>query len=133
MMQAVMVYAPAQGGAQFSLSDHAPVSPVVSIFADRAHLRADMRSDAEAFLAPLAQGERPVLVGHSMGGLIIRSALPRLEKYKKHFHSLITLSSPHLGYSYSSSKLVDVGLWFMNAVKKCTSIKEMNMCDHEEF
>lgn len=48
MMQADMVYAPAQGGAQFSLSDHAPVSPVVSIFADRAHLRADMRSDAEA-------------------------------------------------------------------------------------
>ena len=53
-----------------------------------------------------------------MGGLIIRSALPRLEKHKDLFHSLITLSSPHLGYGYSSSKLVDVGLWFMNTVKK---------------
>jgi pimeloyl-ACP methyl ester carboxylesterase len=72
------------------------------------------------------------LLGHSMGGLIIRSALPRLEKYKQHFHSLITLSSPHLGYAYSASKLVDAGLWFLNAMKKCTSIQQMTMQDHEQ-
>ena len=71
-------------------------------------------------------------MGHSMGGLIIRAALPRLEKYKKNFHSLVTLSSPHLGYTYSNSKLIDVGLWFLNNVKKCTSIKEMNMNDKEK-
>lgn len=65
-----------------------------------------------------------------MGGLIIRSALPRLEKYKKYFHSFVTLSSPHLGYSYSDSKLIDAGLWFMNTVKKCTSLMEMSMKDH---
>lgn len=68
-----------------------------------------------------------------MGGLIIRSALPRLEKYKRYFHSLITLSSPHLGYSYSDSKLIDAGLWFMNAVKKCTSLIEMTMKDSEKL
>ena len=73
------------------------------------------------------------LIGHSMGGLIIRSALPRLEKHKDYFHSLITLSSPHLGYTYSSSALIDVGLWFMNTVKKCTSIKEMNMTDSDSY
>ena len=57
-----------------------------------------------------------------MGGLIIRSALPRLEKYKDYFHSLITLSSPHLGFLYSESALVDAGLWFINKYKKCQSI-----------
>jgi hypothetical protein len=65
-----------------------------------------------------------------MGGLIIRSALPRLEKYKRYFHSLITLSSPHLGYAYSTSKLVDAGLWMINQMKKCTSILQMTMNDN---
>ena len=73
------------------------------------------------------------LIGHSMGGIIIRSALPRLEKYKKHFHTFITLSSPHLGYSYSNSKLVDAGLWLLNTMKKCTSILQMTMQDHEKI
>jgi len=66
-----------------------------------------------------------------MGGLIIRSALPRLEKYKDNFHTLITLSSPHLGYAYSTSKLVDAGLWMINTMKKCTSILQMTMYDSE--
>ena len=68
-----------------------------------------------------------------MGGLIIRSALPRIEKYKKYFHSLITLSSPHLGYLYSTSKLIDAGLWFLNTMKKCTSILQMTMQDNEKI
>lgn len=83
-------------------------------------------------LSKHAQIPRVCLLGHSMGGLIIRSALPRLEKYKQYFHSLITLSSPHLGYAYSASKLVDAGLWFLNAMKKCTSILQMTMQDHEQ-
>jgi hypothetical protein len=62
-----------------------------------------------------------------MGGVIIRTALPKLEKYKQYFHSFITLSSPHLGYAYSTSKLVDAGLWIMNAMKKCTSILQLTM------
>jgi hypothetical protein len=62
-----------------------------------------------------------------MGGVIIRSALPRLEKYKNNFHSLITLSSPHLGYTYSTSKLVDAGLWLINTMKKCISIEQLTM------
>lgn len=68
-----------------------------------------------------------------MGGVIIRSALPRLEKFKNHFHSLITLSSPHLGYAYSSSKLVDAGLWLMNTMKKCCSILQLTMQDNENI
>ena len=69
-----------------------------------------LASEVDYQLSKISPIPKICMVGHSMGGLIIRSALPRLEKYKKHFHSLITLSSPHLGYNYSSSKLVDVGL-----------------------
>lgn len=67
-----------------------------------------------------------------MGGIIIRSALPRLEKYKSRFHALITLSSPHIGYTYSTSALIDAGLWFINAMKKCTSIEQLTMVDSED-
>jgi hypothetical protein len=71
------------------------------------------------------------MIGHSMGGIIIRSALPRLEKYKENFHSFITFSSPHVGYTYSTSKLVDAGLWLLNTMKKCTSILQLTMQDSE--
>jgi len=33
-------------------------------------------------------------VGHSLGGLIIRSALPQLEKYQEKMHTYISLSTP---------------------------------------
>ena len=66
-------------------------------------------------------------MGHSMGGVIIRTALPKLEEYKKYFYSFVSLSSPHIGYSYSTSKLVDAGLWVLNAMKKCTSILQLTM------
>lgn len=92
-----------------------------------------LASEIDYELCKYNQYPKICLVGHSMGGLIIRSALPRLEKYKKYFHSLITLSSPHLGYSYSDSKLIDAGLWFMNTVKKCTSLLEMTMNDNEKI
>ena len=91
-----------------------------------------LASEIDYQLSKCSQIPKICLMGHSMGGLIIRAALPRLEKYKKNFHSLVTLSSPHLGYTYSNSKLIDVGLWFLNNVKKCTSIKEMNMNDKEK-
>lgn len=72
-------------------------------------------------------------LGHSMGGLIIRTALPRLKKYKDNFHSLITLSSPHLGFLYSTSTLIDAGLWVINSMKKCTSILQMTMQDNPDL
>jgi len=52
-------------------------------------------------------------IGFSLGGLIIRSCLPHLEKYKDKMHGFITLSSPHLGYASHQSSLVKSSLWFM--------------------
>ena len=37
-------------------------------------------------------------IGHSMGGLIIRCALPFLAEYSEKMYTYFSLSSPHLGY-----------------------------------
>jgi triacylglycerol esterase/lipase EstA (alpha/beta hydrolase family) len=86
-----------------------------------------LASEVEYELTKSPDISKVSFLGHSMGGVIIRSALPRLEKFKDKFHSFITLSSPHLGYAYSNSKLVDAGLWLINTMKKCTSIEQLTM------
>lgn len=72
-------------------------------------------------------------IGHSMGGVIIRSALPRLSKHAKLFNSYISFSTPHIGYSYSSSKLVDAGLWLLNHWKKCQAILQLTISDKADI
>ena len=61
-------------------------------------------------------------VGHSLGGLIIRSALPYLESYSAKFDKLLTLSSPHLGAMVSGSKIINAGMWFLKKWKKSYSL-----------
>jgi hypothetical protein len=48
-----------------------------------------------------------------MGGVIIRAALPYLEEYSHKMHLYMSLSTPHLGYMYKYSKLIDAGMWFL--------------------
>ena len=65
---------------------------------------------------------RLTFIGHSLGGLIIRSALPHLEKYKDKMYGYLSLCSPHLGYMYKSSKLFSAGMWIMKKWKKSISL-----------
>lgn len=62
-------------------------------------------------------------IGHSLGGLIIRAALPHLTNYKDIMHSFITLSTPHLGYIYSPSRLVDAGMWMIRSFTGTACLK----------
>ena len=48
-------------------------------------------------------------IGHSLGGVIIRAALPHLISIKDKMNTFMTLSSPHLGYMYNTSNLIDAG------------------------
>lgn len=48
-------------------------------------------------------------IGHSLGGVIIRAALPHLLKYKQFFKCYMTFSTPHLGVGASDSKLIEAG------------------------
>jgi len=50
-------------------------------------------------------------IGHSLGGLIIRSCLPHLSEYYPLMHTYVSLSSPHLGYTSKESKIVRMAMW----------------------
>lgn len=47
-------------------------------------------------------------IAHSLGGLIVRAALPYLDH---DFHTLVTLGSPHLGYMTNNKPLIKFGIW----------------------
>ena len=68
-------------------------------------------------------------IGHSLGGLIIRAALPFLSEYSDKMKLYMTLSTPHLGYMYSDSKLVDAGLWFLKKWRKSLCLQQLSMGD----
>lgn len=70
-------------------------------------------------------------IGHSLGGVIIRAALPHLGQYKPKFFSFVSLSSPHLGCRQNKSSLVNLGMAFMDKFQKDVVISELNMNDHE--
>mmetsp|Transcript_1865 Transcript_1865/g.1297 ORF Transcript_1865/g.1297 Transcript_1865/m.1297 type:complete len:122 (+) Transcript_1865:149-514(+) len=61
-------------------------------------------------------------IGHSLGGLIVRAALPYLEEYSDRMHAYVTLSTPHLGYMYNASRIIDAGIWFLKKWRKSTCL-----------
>jgi hypothetical protein len=67
-------------------------------------------------------------IGHSLGGLIIRAALPLLLDYSSKFHLFLSLSTPHLGV-LEGSRLVQAGIWILNYVKKAESLNELQLAD----
>ena len=68
-------------------------------------------------------------IGHSLGGLIIRAALPWLQEFKPKFHLYMSLSSPHLGLMYGRNSLVNTGVWLLNALTSSKSLQQLSMND----
>mmetsp|Transcript_13777 Transcript_13777/g.9754 ORF Transcript_13777/g.9754 Transcript_13777/m.9754 type:complete len:97 (+) Transcript_13777:2183-2473(+) len=68
-----------------------------------------------------------------MGGVIIRAALPHLAKLKDKMHGYLTLCTPHLGYTYKTSKTVSTGMWFIKKWKKAVSISQLSMTDKKNM
>jgi hypothetical protein len=65
--------------------------------------------------------------------LIIRAALPHLEaELKDKFFTYMSLSSPHLGYMYNSSKLFDAGMWFLKKWRKSKCLVQLSMTDTKD-
>ena len=54
--------------------------------------------------------ERLSFIGHSLGGLIIRAALPLLKQYKSKMYTYLSLGTPHLGCIANTSFLVKTGM-----------------------
>lgn len=70
-------------------------------------------------------------LGHSMGGLVLRAALPSLSDYKSCMGSFITLSSPHIGIVYANNTLLQIGKWIIKKLQKSVSFTQMTMKDHK--
>jgi len=68
-----------------------------------------------------------------LGGLIIRAAMPHLKKIYDKLYTLMTLSSPHLGFLNNSSKLVEFGFGVLTKWKKFPCLKELGLKDAKEF
>jgi len=62
-------------------------------------------------------------VGFSIGGVIIRAAIPYLKKYWHVMNNYVSFSSPHLGTMISSNTLVNAGLWLLKKFKKSLSLE----------
>ena len=78
---------------------------------------------------PGNQLSRLSFVGYSMGGLIVRAALPHLEKYQDKMHGFLSLCAPHLGYMYKTSKLFSTGMWFLSKWKGSLAMNQLQMDD----
>ncbi len=66
-------------------------------------------------------------MGHSLGGIVARAALPYLEAFK--FGSYASFSSPHLGYLYGTKPVIETGMWFLRRFKKTYSLEQLSMAD----
>ncbi|OMJ76246.1 hypothetical protein SteCoe_24425 [Stentor coeruleus] len=68
-------------------------------------------------------------IGHSLGGIIIRAALPSLLEYKRLMYAYISLASPHLGCAQFSNILVEAGLWVISKIRNSVCIQQLTLKD----
>ncbi|XP_052274489.1 protein FAM135A-like isoform X2 [Dreissena polymorpha] len=70
-------------------------------------------------------------IGHSLGTIIIRSALTHQDMFPllPRLHTFLSLSGPHLGTLFNSSGLVNMGMWFMQKWKKSGSLLQLSLKD----
>lgn len=81
------------------------------------------------FFLPVCLPNRLSFIGFSLGGVIIRAALPFLDDFSEKMHTFISLSSPHLGFLYNGNKIIDAGIWFLKQLRKSQCLKQLTMAD----
>jgi len=52
---------------------------------------------------------------------------------KEKFHSIITFSSPHLGYKINASSVIEAGIWFLQKIKHSHCLKQLTLGDNENL
>ncbi|KAK9724181.1 hypothetical protein RND81_05G054300 [Saponaria officinalis] len=74
-------------------------------------------------------------VGHSIGNVIIRTALADsiMEPYLRFLNTYVSVSGPHLGYLYSSNSLFNSGLWLLKKLKSTQCIHQLTFTDDPEL
>ncbi|XP_059453326.1 uncharacterized protein LOC132183879 [Corylus avellana] len=74
-------------------------------------------------------------VGHSIGNIIIRTALAEsiMEPFLNYLYTYVSISGPHLGYLYSSNSLFNSGLWILKKLKGTQCIHQLTFTDDPDF
>lgn len=74
-------------------------------------------------------------VGHSLGCILIRSAIsrPKVSHLVSKFYTYLSLSGPHLGTLYNNSGLVNMGMWVMQKWKKSGSLHQLSLKDAQDI
>ncbi|KAJ0011343.1 hypothetical protein Pint_32924 [Pistacia integerrima] len=74
-------------------------------------------------------------VGHSIGNVIIRSALTEsmMEPYLRFLYTYVSISGPHLGYLYSSNSLFNSGLWLLKKLRGTQCIHQLTFSDDPDL
>ncbi|KAF3614523.1 putative phytoene dehydrogenase, chloroplastic/chromoplastic [Capsicum annuum] len=74
-------------------------------------------------------------VGHSIGNIILRTALTEsiMEPYLRFLHTYVSVSGPHLGYLYSSNSLFNSGLWLLKKLKGTPCIHQLTFTDDPDI
>jgi Putative serine esterase (DUF676)/Protein FAM135 len=95
-----------------------------------------LANEIEGFImenCPMVVLNKISFIGFSIGGVLIRAALPYLIKYKDKMCNFISFSSPHIGTLASSSHLIDAGMWFLKKLKKSTSLLQISLEDAPHY
>lgn len=71
-------------------------------------------------------------IAHSIGGLIVRAALPMLREYSGKMFTLLTFSTPHLGYFQNNISLFRTGFWVLKKWRKSTCLEQLAMTDNAD-
>ncbi|XP_061370160.1 uncharacterized protein LOC133312893 isoform X2 [Gastrolobium bilobum] len=74
-------------------------------------------------------------VGHSIGNLIIRTAIAEsmMEPFLRYLYTYVSVSGPHLGYLYSSNSLFNSGLWILKKLKGTQCIHQLTFTDDPDI
>jgi len=70
-------------------------------------------------------------VAHSLGGLIVRSALPLLHEYSSKMFTFMSFGTSHLGIVQDEISLFNTGFWMFKKWRKSTFLQQVSMTDHE--
>ncbi|CAN6584301.1 unnamed protein product [Malus baccata var. baccata] len=74
-------------------------------------------------------------VGHSIGNVIIRTALTDsiMEPFLRYLYIYLSISGPHLGYLYCSNSLFSSGLWLLKKLKNTQCIHQLTFTDDPDL
>jgi len=81
---------------------------------------------------PQSTLDRLSFIAHSVGGLIVRSALPLLQEFHSKLRTFVSFSTPHLGYMYASNTLFKTGLWVVKKWRGSKCLEQLSLTDAED-